>query len=80
MLHITRKLTPKKEWFYTLALIGLAAIPRLCCLDLVEFKRDEANHYRMAYFLTRGHWRWTGSTASIGLPSRRSSSTPCPCR
>ncbi|MBN1814452.1 MAG: glycosyltransferase family 39 protein [Anaerolineae bacterium] len=68
MLHIARKLTPKKEWFYTLALIVLAAIPRLCCLDLVEFKRDEANHYRMAYFLTRGHWRWTGSTASIGLP------------
>jgi len=68
MRYITRKLTPKKEWIYTLALIVLAAIPRFCCLDLVEFKRDEANHYRMAYFLTRGHWRWTGSTASIGLP------------
>jgi 4-amino-4-deoxy-L-arabinose transferase-like glycosyltransferase len=68
MLNITQKLTLKKEWFYVLVLVVLAAIPRLCCLDLVEFKRDEANHYRMAYFLTRGHWRWTGSTASIGLP------------
>jgi 4-amino-4-deoxy-L-arabinose transferase-like glycosyltransferase len=68
MRHMARKLTPKKEWFYAPALIVLAAIPRLCCLNLVEFKRDEANHYRMAYFLTRGHWRWTGSTASIGLP------------
>lgn len=68
MLDITQKLTPKKEWFYALVLAILAAIPRLCCLDLVEFKRDEANHYRMAYLLTRGHWRWTGSTASIGLP------------
>ena len=68
MLNIAQKLTPKKEWLYTLVLIVLAAIPRLCCLDLVEFKRDEANHYRMAYLLTRGHWRWTGSTASIGLP------------
>jgi hypothetical protein len=68
MLHITQKLAQKKEWFYTPALIVLAAVPRLCCLDLVEFKRDEANHYRIAYFLTRGHWRWIGSTASIGLP------------
>jgi 4-amino-4-deoxy-L-arabinose transferase-like glycosyltransferase len=68
MRYIARKLTPKKEWFYTLALTILAAIPRLCCLDLVEFKRDEANHYRMAYFLTRGHWHWVGSSASIGFP------------
>jgi 4-amino-4-deoxy-L-arabinose transferase-like glycosyltransferase len=68
MLHIIQKLTPKKEWFCMLALITLAAIPRLCYLDLVEFKRDEANHYRMAYFLTRGQWRWIGSSASIGFP------------
>jgi hypothetical protein len=68
MRYITQKLTLKKEWIYALGLVILAAIPRLCCLDLVEFKRDEANHYRMAYFLTRGHWRWTGSTASVGLP------------
>ena len=53
MSHITRKLAPKKEWFYALLVTVLAAIPRLCCLDLVEFKRDEANHYRMAYMLTR---------------------------
>jgi hypothetical protein len=68
MRYITQKLTLKKEWIYALVLVILAAIPRLCCLNLVEFKRDEANHYRMAYFLTRGHWRWTGSTASVGLP------------
>jgi 4-amino-4-deoxy-L-arabinose transferase-like glycosyltransferase len=68
MRHITRKLMPKREWFYALTLTVLAAIPRLCCLDLVEFKRDEASHYRMAYLLTRGHWRWVGSSASIGFP------------
>jgi hypothetical protein len=58
----------KQDWLYALASAALAAIPRLYRLDLAEFKLDEANHYRMAYFLTRGEWRWVGSTSSIGFP------------
>jgi hypothetical protein len=57
-----------QDWLYACALAILAAIPRLYRLDLAEFKLDEANHYRMAYFLTRGQWRWVGSTSSIGFP------------
>ena len=58
----------KRDWLYALALAILAAIPRLYRLDLAEFKLDEANHFRMAYLLTRGSWRWVGSTSSIGFP------------
>jgi len=70
---ITQGKTPlftlwKREWAVVLVLIFLAALPRLCCLDLAEFKLDEAHHLRMAYALTRGDWRWTGSTASVGFP------------
>jgi hypothetical protein len=57
-----------RDWAYALILAILAALPRLYRLGLAEFKLDEANHYRMAYFLTRGTWRWVGSTSSIGLP------------
>lgn len=56
----------RTDWVLALALVLLAALPRLCCLNLAEFKVDEAHHYRMAYQLTRGAWRWTGSTASLG--------------
>jgi hypothetical protein len=66
--RIRQTIEQKRDWFYALALAILAAIPRLYRLDLVEFKLDEANHYRMAYLLTRGSWRWVGSTSSIGFP------------
>ncbi len=49
-------------------LTALAAVPRLTFLNLAEFKLDEATHYGMAYELITGHWRWTGSLASTGLP------------
>lgn len=62
------KFKPKQDWIYALLLSILAALPRLYRLDLAEFKLDEANHYRMAYFLTRGDWRWVGSTSSVGFP------------
>jgi 4-amino-4-deoxy-L-arabinose transferase-like glycosyltransferase len=65
---ILRKLIKKQDWVCALTLSILAALPRLYRLDLAEFKLDEANHYRMAYFLTRGDWRWVGSTSSIGFP------------
>jgi len=58
----------KIDWVYAASLTILAAIPRLCCLNLAEFKLDEASHYQMAYFLTRGQWRWVGSTSSVGFP------------
>lgn len=57
-----------RDWGYALILSILAAFPRLYRLDLAEFKLDEASHYRMAYSLTRGAWRWVGSTSSAGLP------------
>lgn len=68
MLPILQKLVPRQDRGYALTLSVLAALPRLYRLDLAEFKLDEANHYRMAYFLTRGVWRWVGSTSSIGFP------------
>jgi 4-amino-4-deoxy-L-arabinose transferase-like glycosyltransferase len=68
MPPILQKLVHKQDWVYALTLSILAALPRLYRLDLAEFKLDEANHYRMAYFLTRGAWRWVGSTSSIGFP------------
>jgi 4-amino-4-deoxy-L-arabinose transferase-like glycosyltransferase len=68
MTQTTRRSVPNQDWFYTLTLSVLAALPRLYRLDLAEFKLDEANHYRMAYFLTRGAWRWVGSTSSVGFP------------
>jgi 4-amino-4-deoxy-L-arabinose transferase-like glycosyltransferase len=49
-------------------MVLLAALPRLLWLDLAEFKLDEATHYQMAYWLTRGACRWVGSTASVGVP------------
>ncbi len=58
----------QKEWLYIAVVLLVTGLPRLCCLNLAEFKLDEANHYRMAYMLTRGAWRWTGSTASVGFP------------
>jgi len=58
----------KDEWPYALAVALLAALPRIYRLDLVEFKLDEARHYHMAYHLTRGAWRWVGSTSSVGFP------------
>jgi hypothetical protein len=66
--RILQTIERQRDWFYALALAILAAIPRLYRLDLAEFKLDEANHYRMAYLLTRGSWRWVGSTSSIGFP------------
>jgi hypothetical protein len=72
MTQILQKLIQKQDWVYALISIILAALPRLYQLDLAEFKLDEANHYRMAYAnafaLTRGDWRWVGSTSSIGFP------------
>ena len=68
MTPILQKLIQQQDWVYALTLGILAAFPRLYRLDLAEFKLDEANHYRMAYFLTRGAWRWVGSTSSIGFP------------
>jgi len=58
----------KSDWICAVILTALAALPRLCCLNLAEFKLDEATHYQMAYYLTRGDWRWVGSTASVGFP------------
>jgi 4-amino-4-deoxy-L-arabinose transferase-like glycosyltransferase len=58
----------QRDWLIALLLVALAALPRLYRLDLAEFKLDEANHYRMAYDLLRGDWRWTGSMASVGFP------------
>ncbi len=63
-----QQLIVKADWVYAVILTVLAAIPRLCCLNLAEFKLDEATHYQMAYYLTRGDWRWVGSTASMGFP------------
>ncbi len=68
MKQTLQRLIPKQDWAFALILGILAALPRLYRLDLAEFKLDEANHYRMAYFLTRGAWRWVGSTSSVGLP------------
>jgi hypothetical protein len=68
MTPILQELVQKQDRVYALTLSILAALPRLYRLDLAEFKLDEANHYRMAYFLTRGAWRWVGSTSSIGFP------------
>ncbi len=56
------------DWTLLLVVVALAALLRLTRLNLAEFKLDEANHYRMAYDLLRGGWRWTGSTASVGFP------------
>jgi 4-amino-4-deoxy-L-arabinose transferase-like glycosyltransferase len=64
MVQIARKLAPKTEWLLALVSIALAAIPRLCCLDLVEFKHDEAKHYHTIYLLTQGMWRWVGAGSS----------------
>jgi hypothetical protein len=64
MLHVTKKFGPRQDWLYALAAIVLAAIPRLCCLDLLEFKHDEARHYRTIYLLTQGVWRWAGAGSS----------------
>jgi len=58
----------KRDRLYAVILFTVAAALRLYRLDLAEFRLDEANHYRMAYFLTRGDWRWVGSTSSIGFP------------
>lgn len=58
----------RRDWLIALLLVVLAALPRLYHLDLAEFKLDEANHFRMAYDLLRGDWRWTGSMASVGFP------------
>ncbi|MBN1977253.1 MAG: glycosyltransferase family 39 protein [Anaerolineae bacterium] len=71
-LRILASAKQRRDWLHafapaTLAAI-LAAVPRLYRLNLAEFRLDEANHYRMAYFLTRGDWRWVGSTSSIGFP------------
>lgn len=68
MTRASRRFTFRQDHVYALILSILAAIPRLYRLDLAEFKLDEANHYRMAYLLTRGAWRWMGSTSSLGLP------------
>jgi hypothetical protein len=54
----------KKDWLYALLATALAAIPRLCCLNVIEFKHDEAKHYRTIYFLTHGAWRWVGADSS----------------
>lgn len=58
----------KADWACAFIVTILAAIPRLSYLNLAEFKLDEATHYQMAYHLTRGEWRWVGSTASLGFP------------
>ncbi len=68
MIQTLQKFIPRQDWVYALILSTLAALPRLYRLDLAEFKLDEANHYRMAYLLTRGDWRWVGSTSSLGFP------------
>jgi hypothetical protein len=68
MAHSAKKPVSKTDTICALILVLLAALPRLIQLDLAEFKLDEANHYRMAHLLTRGSWRWVGSTASVGLP------------
>lgn len=67
MARIMRNLTSRQDWLCAFGLSILAALPRLYRLDLAEFKLDEANHYRMAYSLAHGAWRWVGSTSSIGL-------------
>lgn len=63
-----RRRLSRWDWALLLAVIALAALLRLTRLNLAEFKLDEANHYRMAYDLLQGRWRWTGSTASVGFP------------
>ena len=71
-LRILTSAKQKRDWLhaFTPAILVaiLAAVPRLYRLNLAEFRLDEANHYRMAYFLTRGDWRWVGSTSSVGFP------------
>jgi 4-amino-4-deoxy-L-arabinose transferase-like glycosyltransferase len=72
VLRMLSSVKRKRDRLYALVPASLAVIltaaPRLYRLDLAEFKLDEANHYRMAYFLTRGDWRWVGSMSSIGFP------------
>jgi 4-amino-4-deoxy-L-arabinose transferase-like glycosyltransferase len=68
MTSLLKRLLTRKDVILALVLICLAGLPRLTQLDLAEFKLDEANHYRMAYYLTRGSWRWLGSMASVGIP------------
>jgi hypothetical protein len=71
-LRILTSAKRKRDWLHAFApailVTILAAAPRLYRLNLAEFRLDEANHYRMAYFLTRGDWRWVGSTSSVGFP------------
>ena len=63
-----RRVITRTDMVCAAILLVLAALPRLCCLNLAEFKLDEATHYQMAYRLTHGEWGWVGSTASVGFP------------
>ncbi|MBN1873944.1 MAG: glycosyltransferase family 39 protein [Anaerolineae bacterium] len=67
LYELFQRMRIHQDWFYALILCILAALPRLCYLELAEFKLDEANHYRMAYELTRGSWQWVGSVSSVGI-------------
>jgi len=67
MIQRNQRRIAKSDWICAVTLTVLAALPRLCCLNLAEFKLDEATHYQMAYHLMRGGWRWVGSTASVGF-------------
>lgn len=62
------KALTRADWICAALLTLIAAIPRLCCLGLAEFKLDEATHYQLAYQLTHGAWQWVGSTSSMGIP------------
>ena len=68
MMEPTRGRLGKANFLCAGAVTLLAALPRLALLNLAEFKADEANHYLMAYNLTRGGWSWVGSRASVGIP------------
>jgi len=68
MIQGKHRLMAKADWIFAVILTVLAALPRLSHLNLAEFKLDEATHYQLAYHLTRGDWRWVGSTSSVGFP------------
>jgi len=65
--HALQRSTASQDWLYAIFLSVLAALPRLYRLGLVEFKHDEAKHYRTIYFLTKGAWRWVGAGSSQSI-------------
>lgn len=60
----------RSYWFALLVIVGLGAWLRLSNLDVVEFKRDEANLSQLALNLARGETiPLLGIISSVGIPN-----------